>query len=494
MLAFAVTCIRSKYNDELLRMVMDGRYLDAVQLGMPRLERKPSAQAAEEHAVLGQIIGRALIRLGREEEAEELFRRQLRVYEMGSRPYVRWMSSLDNGEMQLVLNRPSRAAQAFSAVADDETAPMPLRIEALAGMAVSVRALGEYRRARRALQHAQSMAGDEVPSIMRHLLDGMLLETSVMQELRTFDEGGDVSAHNSSSHGGVNPALGSLHEQLLTCSRNVAEVPVASQRLKFLASLVDKSVSGPAFMARILDHINEIRAQKLLALEKEYRIEAALAQVAIGDGKSAQELLGGLVHDEETIRRHRHSLELRYCLSRIYALQGRHVDALRLYKEHVAQALSRLHAELSHLPYLRCLEKQEMAEQSDAAKMLLPLRYRRAYQYIMEHLDERDLSVREVAAHVDVTERALQMAFRTHLGMTPAELIRRRRVEHIRKDLREAPERRNVIDVAQRWGVTNRSTLTQNYRQLFHETPTTMLRGGSSPTVVVAPVNPEDLQ
>ena len=65
---------------------------------------------------------------------------------------------------------------------------------------------------------------------------------------------------------------------------------------------------------------------------------------------------------------------------------------------------------------------------------VLPLRYRRAYQYILEHLENRDLSVREVATHVDVTERALQMAFRTHLGMTPAELIRRRRIERIRKE------------------------------------------------------------
>ncbi len=96
---------------------------------------------------------------------------------------------------------------------------------------------------------------------------------------------------------------------------------------------------------------------------------------------------------------------------------------------------------------------------------------------MIEHLDNRDLSVREVAAHVDVTERALQMAFRSHLGITPAELIRRKRLEHIRRELRETPERHNVLGVAQRWGLTNQSTLTQNYREIFQETPTGMLRG-----------------
>lgn len=476
MLVFALTCLRSDVKEEPLQLVMQGRFFEAVQLAMPRLERKPSAQGIEEHAMLGQVIGRVLILLGREEEAEELFRRQLRVYEAGTRPYVRWMSSLDQGQMQLMLNRPSRAAQAFSTVADDETAPVELRVEALAGMATSVRALGEYRRARRILQLAQTLAQDS-PATVRRVLDAIQIETSVMQELRAYDEGGDASAHATS--GGD---ASSLHDQLLACARDLVEVPIARARVSFLGCLVDKQLKGSAFMAQIVEHLQLVRSQRLAAQEREYRIEAALSQVALGDAKSAHELVGPLAHDEESVRRHRHSLELRYCLSRIYALQGRHTDALRVYKEHVAQALSRLHAELSQLPSLRCLEKQEMAEKSDAAKMLLPLRYRRAYQYIIEHLDDRDLSVREVAAHVDVTERALQMAFRTHLGMTPAELIRRRRVEHIRKDLQSAPERLSVIDVAQRWGVSNRSTLTQNYRRHFHETPTMMLRG-SSPAV-----------
>ncbi|HEX6703325.1 MAG TPA: helix-turn-helix domain-containing protein [Albitalea sp.] len=490
MLMIALTCIRSGSHEEVLRMTMRGQFADAVQLGMARLARRPSLQAAPADAVLGQVVGRALIELGREEEAEELFRRQLRLYEMGSRPHLRWMSSLDHGCMQLSLNRLGRAAHAFNAVADDETAPVPLRIEALAGLALCVRGLGVYRRAERTLGYAQGLAA-RMPAAVGQLLGAMRLETLVMQELRAFDEGGDASAHaiTSRSTGDGEP---SLHHQLLQASQQLADIPVAHRRLRFLAALVDKTVSGTDLIARITESINEVRANKLAAHEKECRIEAALAQVSLSDGKAAQGLLGGLVHDEETIRRHRYSLELKYCLSRIYALQGRHMDALRIYKEHVAQALSRLHAELSQLPYSRCLEKQEMADSADSLKMQLPLRYRRAYQYIMEHLDDRDLSVREVATHVDVTERALQMAFRTHLGMTPAELIRRRRIERIRKELREAPERHSVLDVAQRWGMTNRSTLTQNYRQLFNETPTMMLRGGTG--LPSGAVDPEDLQ
>jgi transcriptional regulator GlxA family with amidase domain len=82
-----------------------------------------------------------------------------------------------------------------------------------------------------------------------------------------------------------------------------------------------------------------------------------------------------------------------------------------------------------------------------------------------------------VAAHIDVTERALQMAFRKHLGLTPAELIRRHRMEGIRNDLRDSTGAGNVLKTAERWGMSNRSTLAHGYRQLFSETPTGTLRG-----------------
>jgi len=35
----------------------------------------------------------------------------------------------------------------------------------------------------------------------------------------------------------------------------------------------------------------------------------------------------------------------------------------------------------------------------------------------------------------------------------------------------------SVLDVAARWGVSNRSTLAQNYRQVFAETPFETLHG-----------------
>jgi AraC-like DNA-binding protein len=475
MLMFAMTCLRSDFDNEAVRLIISGRYQEGVQLGMARLERGPASRRIEEHAVLGQVTGRALIHMARTEEAEELFRHQLRSYELESRSCVRWMSSLDQGAMQHAKNRPSRAAQAYGSVADDDTAPTLLRMEALCGVALSVRSLGEYRRARQALQSARDLAREEVPGFAQHVVNGMMLETEVMQQLCVFNEGSDHPFQAAPVIANAEP----LSHRLLACADLLHEVPVASWRLKFLAALVDSSDGPVRPIERQLVYINELGRRGLLEAEGESRIEAALAQLPVADWHAVKEVLGALCHDEDTVRKQRQSLELRYCLSHIYAMQGRHADALRVYKDHTAQALTRLHRELSQLPLLRCLERHERLEQTDRAKLLLPLRYRRAYQYIIDNLDNGDLSVREVANHIDVTERALQMAFRAHLGQSPAELIRQRRVEEVRKDLLGSQERITLSSAARRWGVSNRSTLTQNYRQHYKETPSSTLRGAA---------------
>jgi transcriptional regulator GlxA family with amidase domain len=113
---------------------------------------------------------------------------------------------------------------------------------------------------------------------------------------------------------------------------------------------------------------------------------------------------------------------------------------------------------------------------ADDVSARLPAKYRRAYRYLMDNLDQKDLSVREVASHVGVTERAIQAAFKNHLGLSPSELIRRQRMERIRDDLLDddAPVA-GMLEVAKKWGVQHRSTLINGYRRVFHEAPSQTL-------------------
>ena len=393
MLMFAMTCLRLGNDNEVLRVLQSGRCGDAVQLALSRLETRPAPAQLAEHAALGQVIGRLMIHMGRATEAEELFRRQLRVYELGSRAGVRRLSALDRGVVLSVMNKPSQSAQAYAPVADDEAADPMLRIEALCGVAASARLLGDYRRARHALQCARDLASHAGLSLAQHLVDAMLLEAEVMQQVCAYDEGSDHLARAAAPTSQL-----PLTRRLSGAAKLLAAIPLAASRVRFLATLVDTTNARQQLEGQI-DYISELRVARLVELERAARIEAALSQLVAGNGRAAKGLLGSLAQGEDAVRRQRHCLALRYCLSGIHATEGRHADALRLYKEHVMQSIGRLHSELPHMPSLRCLERRERADLPDPAKVLLPLKYRRAYQYIIDHLDSRDLSVREVAAH-----------------------------------------------------------------------------------------------
>lgn len=463
MLLLALGSLRVSDKDaDVADALRRGDVQEALHLGLGRLDRGPGGDP-ERLAALGQVLGPALLAAGRDEQAEELFQKQLRLYEALPRGRVRWLSSMDRGFLFLHLNKPGRAAESFNVVADAEDAPMPLRVDALAGMAQAMQAMGEHRRAARTLAVASALASTpEAPAAMRALLTAIGLEIDVCRAVRRFD---DVSA--------AEPARDRESMAALRASAvALAAMPAVVARLEFLSALMAIE-PGPqtAGVDGLFDGVRWHRERRLAPLEERARVEAALALLDRGQARTAYDILGPLAIDDGRQLHHRHAIELRYCASKLHAVNGRHADALRCYRQHAQLSLARLRFELTRMPYSRFLEQQERAEQADADQLRLPPRYRRAYQYILDHLHDRTLSVRRIAAEIDVTERALQMAFRSHLGLTPAEVMRKLRMACIRTELQQMAGRDSVLAVAARWGMGNRSTLAHNYRQQFGETP-----------------------
>lgn len=460
MLLVALTCLRARaYDADVAAAALSGDVHDALSIGLTRLER---IDASEVHrcAVLGQLIGELLLASGREEQAEEHFRKQLRVYDGMTRRDVRWLSSLDRGHMFLHLNRCGLAAECFNVVADDEQAPQALRVEALAALAMAISGLGEHRRAAHTLAFAKQLAPHE-PCGARQLLEAIELEIQATSHLRRCMESGTVR-HEQAPSGA---ALAAMAQALIG-------LPVVARRLTFLACLIDPALGSAGSAAPLFDTVRWWRERRLARAEEAGRIEAALALAEAGDAHAAGELVAALAIDEARLQHHRHAIEIGFILSRVHALQGRYMDALRCLRQQSSQSLARLRVELQQVPYSRFLEQKQKAEQTDADQLRLPLRYRQAYQFILEHLHEKALSTRRIAAHINVSERALQMAFRTHLGLAPAELVLKLRMSRIRTELQHVPGRDSVLAVANRWGLNSRSALTQNYRQRFGESPT----------------------
>ena len=89
-----------------------------------------------------------------------------------------------------------------------------------------------------------------------------------------------------------------------------------------------------------------------------------------------------------------------------------------------------------------------------------------------------DLSLAELAQECRVTPRALQYAFRRHLGCTPMAYLRRVRLDLARQVLTSG-ESPSVAEVAARFGFFNPGRFASEYRQVFRENPGQTLQRSS---------------
>lgn len=468
----------------MTRLVRQGQVSNAIQVGSGLLDRGDAAGQPAERSLVGQLLGRCLLASGREEEAEELFQRQLKLYEGVSRSFVRWNSTLDHGCLLLQLNRSGRAAENFCSVADDRQAPPELRAEAMVAAAMALHHAGECRTAQHVMSAAHRL-GKSLPPQVAHLIDCVALELAALQQTRTGDGLEDHALSSAYREGASALApCSQLALQLASAAQQAeADAPLVSQRLRHLACIVNTNSDTSLAAAQMIQGLSWLRERRLAGFETGWRIESALILIGRGTLHTAHELLAPLVFNEQLLRCSRYALELQYCLAKLYTHQGRHADALRLYTQHSQEAVLALKNDVTRRKHASFLDPDQDLQLGDATQSRLPLRYRRAYQYILDHLSDERLSVHQVATHIGVTERALQLAFRNHLGMTPAELIRTRRMERIREDLRTHAGEHAVLDLAARWGVKNRSTLVHNYRARFAETPTQTLKGGVTPQI-----------
>ena len=91
-----------------------------------------------------------------------------------------------------------------------------------------------------------------------------------------------------------------------------------------------------------------------------------------------------------------------------------------------------------------------------------------------------DLPIRtsDVAAHALVGVRALQLAFREHLGTSPMEYLRRYRLARVHEELAAAMpgDGTTVTPVAARWTFTESSRFAALYRGVYGELPRETLR------------------
>ncbi|MGK8491157.1 helix-turn-helix transcriptional regulator [Nocardia asiatica] len=105
-----------------------------------------------------------------------------------------------------------------------------------------------------------------------------------------------------------------------------------------------------------------------------------------------------------------------------------------------------------------------------------PETVRRALAYLESHVRD-DIAVTDIAAAAYVTVRALQLAFRRHLGTTPMAYLRRLRLRGAHEQLRDCSpdDGHTVTSIATAWGFGHPGRFATAYREAYGRTPVTTL-------------------
>jgi AraC-like DNA-binding protein len=469
----------------LVQSVLAGRLSEAAARAEDLLvARQASAAPSLEWSELAQLCGDLMLALGRAEEAEETYRQAVKFAGSEQRGAVRVVSCRSTGLLSLHQHRFGTAEACFARIVVDDAATPSQKVEALCALAMARHGLGHKERALLALDEAGELACNDGSADLALLASLVRVELMAHLEVRAHETLRDHVFWQSPC--GWRPACPDTLQPLAAieiCMAAHGRHALVANRLNHLRDQIRASYGDVPARAALADHIAALRFAGLRALEHMARIDASLVAISHRQSELARAVLEPLLaRDGDPGRQQRWGLELSYCLAKVCTLAGRGDEAMAHYQRYAQESMQRVRTESALVERSYRPGAAPAAQVKDDVEMRLPAKYRKAYRYMQEHLDCSELSVREIADDMGVTERALQSAFKSHLGMTPGEVIQRCRVERIRADLlREDAPGGTVIETAARWGIRNRSTLITSYRKYFRETPTETLarRGGA---------------
>lgn len=111
----------------------------------------------------------------------------------------------------------------------------------------------------------------------------------------------------------------------------------------------------------------------------------------------------------------------------------------------------------------------------EAVTQPIPWHVRRARDYVHDHIADIR-SVADIAASIGITTRTLQSGFRKAFNVTPAEYIRRTRIEALHQALLNAASGDSVTDLMQAVGIVNFGRYAHYYRQQIGVVPSVTLK------------------
>ena len=471
---------RSRVTHAVLSLVLQGRVGAATSAAESLLESRAGVADDPAVAELALLCGDLMLAQDRDEEAEEMYRRAVRAAAHAPRGQVRVVSCRGTGLLSLYQQRFGTAAACFRRIVEDPAATVAQKVEALGALALAHHGMGQTSQAVLALDEAAEAAAEAdapaaagIAAPLATFVSLLRVDLMVRREIRAHATLRDHVFWQSAPSGNARARV--LTEPLAAIdaclSAHGGHVLIA-ERLRHQRALVLATCGDAAAMPSLQRHLTWLRGAGLACVERQARLETALVAIVVRNAEMARSLLEPLCGRSGDGAGQRWNVELSYCLAKVAALDGRTDESMQHYQRYALQSVQCLRTEAPNSVHGARGALPTESSVKDDVEMSLPAKYRRAYRYLLDHLDCAALSIREIAEHVGVTERALQSVFRTHLGMTPVEVLRRCRVERIHDDLiNDDASQSTVIQTAARWGIRNRSTLVAAYRRYFSETP-----------------------
>lgn len=125
---------------------------------------------------------------------------------------------------------------------------------------------------------------------------------------------------------------------------------------------------------------------------------------------------------------------------------------------------------------LECFPSNVTAGTSSPNDPSVPKALQTAMSFIHRHA-AMNIGVKDVAAVVHLTPRAVQYLFRQQLDTTPTEYLRRVRLHRAHQDLISGDRSATTVsEIAQRWGFAHTGRFAVLYRQTYGESPHTALK------------------
>lgn len=434
--------------------VLHGRIAEAVTGCAILTDRDPRAKSSVRDA--WQLYGDLQLIVGLEHEAEESYRMMQKVVRP-SRDGLRIASCRSAAWLLFFRGGYPAALTRFIRIINESAATVRQRLCAHIGAALSLHQIGCLDAVCQHLLKLERLAREDYDARWTKLVDALSNDIRLHYNLRCSGEFADHVYWRSVCTDFLPRDLG---EAAALASKEIAgEIPLLGMRFVYLNCLRSFAAGRHEAIEEVDRHMRWSLNSRFDDYYRSLCLDMSLAALAADAPSVAEAMLSlfGEVIDSPDCANRGH-LDYLYCLSKVRCRQGRSVEAIEIYNRYAGLSMRQIRADMRALSAqdgILVPSSQGLATSDDFGARL-SAKYRRAYRYILENLDRRELSVREVAAHIGVTERALQAVFKANLGLSPRELIRRQRMERVREQLlaEEAPPRQSAGDSQQMWRST----------------------------------------